>query len=63
MGRKYKGDTMRFDDGDTTDSLDEAKEPVVSHYRPLGIDPETSRRAQAIALRQIQVRMPAFYGR
>jgi len=64
MGRKYKGDMMRFDDEILGGSLDEAAVPTIvdiADNRPRGLDPETCRRAQAIAMRQIQARIPSFY--
>jgi len=61
MGRKYKGDTMPIDSGEGDEP--EAEITVQSRplYRPCGIDPETCRRAQAIAVRQIQARITSYF--
>ncbi|WP_039852034.1 hypothetical protein [Magnetospirillum fulvum] len=61
MGRKYKGDIMRFDDETLIESRDEAVLPTALQDSPRGLDPETCRRAHAVALRQIQARIPSFY--
>jgi len=63
MGRKYKGDMARSDAGDWMEDA-EAAEMVVSlpvQTRPSGIDPETCRRAQAVAVRQIQARIASYF--
>ncbi|WP_170834493.1 hypothetical protein [Magnetospirillum fulvum] len=63
MGRKYKGDLARSDTQGWMEEA-EAAEMVVSlpvQTRPSGIDPETCRRAQAVAVRQLQARIASYY--
>ncbi|CCG42323.1 hypothetical protein PHAMO_370005 [Magnetospirillum molischianum DSM 120] len=62
MGRKYKGDTTRDDDREATEVHIEVEgTSCQGPRRPMGIDPETFRRAQDVALRQIQARIATFY--
>lgn len=63
MGRKYKGDTARIDSEAwlTEGEAGEMARSLARQTRPSGIDPVTCRRAQAVALRQIQARMPSYF--